>query len=130
MRSLGSFQLDFRPALLPWLALASCLLLTVGCGGGYGGGSGMGSGSTAAPTITTQPASQSVSAGSAVTFSVMATGTALSYQWMFNSANISGATMASYSIASVTAANAGTYAVQVSNSYGKVTSSPAMLTVM
>src|SRR5229473_2748645 len=41
-----------------------------------------------APTITTQPASQTVTAGQTATFSVVAAGTApLSYQWQKNGAN-------------------------------------------
>ncbi len=50
-----------------------------------------------APSITTQPASQTVTAGQTATFSVTATGTApLSYQWQKNGAAISGATSSSY----------------------------------
>ncbi len=44
-----------------------------------------------APTITTQPLSQSVTAGAAATFTVVAAGTApLSYQWSKNGATIGG----------------------------------------
>ena len=72
------------------------------------------------PAITTQPASQSVTAGSGVTFSVTATGTApLSYQWRKGGSNISGATSATYSMTNVQAADAGTYSVVVSNSAGQ-----------
>ncbi len=50
-----------------------------------------------APSITAQPASQTITAGQTATFSVTATGTApLSYQWQKNGAAISGATAASY----------------------------------
>jgi len=87
-------------------------------------------GGATAPTITTQPASQTVTAGSSVTFSVVASGTApLSYQWKFNGANISGATSSSFTIASAQSANAGSYTVTVSNSAGSVTSAAATLTV-
>src|SRR5207253_435276 len=49
------------------------------------------------PTITTQPASRTVTAGQTATFSVTATGTApLSYQWQRGGVPISGATLASY----------------------------------
>ncbi len=49
--------------------------------------------SAVAPTITTQPASQTVTAGQTATFNVAATGTApLSYQWKKNGTAISGAT--------------------------------------
>jgi glucose/arabinose dehydrogenase len=83
-----------------------------------------------APVITQQPAAATVSAGQPATFSVTATGTApLSYQWQKNNTNISGATNASYTIASVQAADAGAYRVVVSNAVGSVTSSAAQLTV-
>src|SRR5262249_32505844 len=50
-------------------------------------------GGTVAPHIATQPTGQTVVQGSAVTFTVTATGTqTLSYQWMFNGAAIWGAT--------------------------------------
>ncbi|MEI6084375.1 MAG: immunoglobulin domain-containing protein, partial [Verrucomicrobiota bacterium] len=83
-----------------------------------------------APSITTQPASQSVTAGSGATFSVVASGTApLTYQWRFNAANIAGATASSYSLANAQAANAGAYSVVIGNSAGTVTSVNATLTV-
>jgi type II secretory pathway component GspD/PulD (secretin) len=78
------------------------------------------------PSITTQPASQTVANGNNTTFSVTAEGTPpLSYQWYFNGSVISGATAANYSIISVTASNEGNYAVVITNSYGSVTSSNA-----
>jgi Bacterial Ig domain/Immunoglobulin domain len=82
------------------------------------------------PTITSQPVSQTVTAGATATFTVGATGTApLSYQWMMNSANISGATTSGLTLNNVTTANAGSYTVRVSNSAGSVTSAAATLTV-
>src|SRR2546426_5689650 len=49
-----------------------------------------------APTISTQPVNQTVTAGQTATFTVVATGTApLAYQWQKNGANIAGATAAS-----------------------------------
>ena len=46
-----------------------------------------------APTITTQPVNQTVTAGQTATFTVVAGGTApLSYQWQKNGVNIAGAT--------------------------------------
>ena len=85
----------------------------------------------AAPSITTQPvASQTLYAGSRVSFTVVADGTApIAYQWQFNGANISAATNASYSIGSVTTNNAGNYTVIVTNNFGSVTSSVAALAV-
>lgn len=82
------------------------------------------------PVITNQPQSQTVSQGNAVTFSVTATGTnPLTYQWRKNGVNISGATNAAYTIASVVAGDAGQYSVVVTNSAGTATSNNATLTV-
>ncbi len=83
-----------------------------------------------APTITVQPANQSISAGSGTSFSVTATGTApLSYQWRKNGTNITGATSATYTIASAALGDAGSYSVVVTNSAGSATSNAATLTV-
>jgi centrosomal CEP192-like protein/HYDIN/CFA65/VesB family protein/Ig-like domain-containing protein len=92
---------------------------------------GVGIQSVAAPSIATQPASQTVTAGQTATFSVAATGTApLSYQWQKNNAAISGATSASYTTPAETTSNSGAqYSAMVSNSAGTVTSSRATLTV-
>jgi hypothetical protein len=84
-----------------------------------------------APTISTQPASQSVTVGQTATFSVVAAGTApLSYQWQKNSSNISGATTSSYTTPATTSGdNGATFDVKVSNTAGNVTSNMATLTV-
>jgi hypothetical protein len=84
-----------------------------------------------APTITTQPVSQTVTAGQTATFSVVATGTPTpTYQWYQNSAAISGATASSYTTPVTTTANNGeTFYVVVTNSVGSVTSSTVKLTV-
>lgn len=85
---------------------------------------------TTAPSITTQPANVTVTAGAAASFSVVAAGTApLTYQWKKAGNSISGATSASYSIAAAQTADAGSYTVVVSNSAGSVTSNAATLTV-
>jgi hypothetical protein len=85
---------------------------------------------TTAPSITTQPAAQTVTAGAAASFTVAASGTApLSYQWRKDGTNLSGATSATYSIASAASGDAGTYSVVVSNSAGSATSNGATLTV-
>jgi type II secretory pathway component GspD/PulD (secretin) len=76
------------------------------------------------PSITAQPASQTVVSGNNTTFSVTAGGTPpLSYQWYFNGSPIAGANDANYSIIGVTASNEGSYSVVITNSYGSVTSS-------
>jgi hypothetical protein len=84
-----------------------------------------------APTITTQPANQTVTVGQTATFSVSATGTApLSYQWQKNSANINGATAASYTTpATVSGDNGAKFDVIVSNTVGTQTSTMATLIV-
>ena len=87
--------------------------------------------SVVAPTITTEPVSQTVNVGQTAAFSVAATGTApLTYQWRKNSANISGATAVSYTTpATVSGDNGATFDVIVSNSAGNQTSTKATLTV-
>jgi hypothetical protein len=84
-----------------------------------------------APTITTQPASQTVTAGQTATFMVAATGTApLGYQWKKNGASISGATSSSYTTPTTTSSDNGAqFTVVVSNSAGNATSNAATLTV-
>ena len=90
-----------------------------------------GPGSAMSPSITTQPADQTVTAGQIATFTVTAAGTApLSYQWQKGNANIAGATSASYTTPATTMTdNNSTYRVVVSNSAGSITSNPATLTV-
>jgi hypothetical protein len=85
-----------------------------------------------APTITTQPAALTVTAGAAATFTVVATGTpAPTYQWQKDGANCTGAsaTTATFTISAVATTDAGTYTVIVTNIVGHVTSNGAALTV-
>jgi hypothetical protein len=86
---------------------------------------------TVAPSISTQPVSQTVTAGQTATFSVAVTGSApLSYQWSKNAAAISGAISASYTTpASTSADNGALFKVTISNSAGSVSSNNATLTV-
>ena len=83
------------------------------------------------PSITTQPATQTVTAAQAATFSVVAVGTApLSYQWRKNGTAITAATSSSYSTPPTTSSdNAAQFTVVVANTAGSVTSSAATLTV-
>ncbi|MFT3866939.1 MAG: HYR domain-containing protein [Nibricoccus sp.] len=79
------------------------------------------------PVITTQPVNKTVTAGTTVTFRVVATGTApLTYQWMLNGIPVAGATAASYSIVA-SSSTIGTYAVVVTNVAGNITSADAIL---
>ncbi|GAA4341285.1 beta strand repeat-containing protein [Flaviaesturariibacter amylovorans] len=82
-----------------------------------------------APAITTQPTAQTVCAGQNFTFTVVASGTTPTYQWLFNGNPINGATGATYTSNGSTAASAGNYSVQVSNGCGNVTSNAVALTV-
>lgn len=84
-----------------------------------------------APYITVQPQNQTVLVGANATFSVIASGTpTLTYQWSLNGANIAGATTSSYTTnAVVIGANGISYTVGVTNSFGGVLSSAAVLTV-
>ncbi len=85
-----------------------------------------------APTIVTQPASQTVNELETATFTVVANGTApLTYQWQRDGADISGATGASYTTSvAAYSDNGASFTVVVSNSEGSVTSSAAVLTVI
>jgi len=84
-----------------------------------------------APSITTQPASQTVTAGQTATFTVAATSTApLNYQWQRNAVAISGATSSTYTTPATTSSDSGAqFTVLVSNAIGSITSNPATLTV-
>lgn len=81
------------------------------------------------PYVAQQPASQFPVVGSKVTFNVIASGTGpLGYQWEMNGTNIPGATASSYTNLNVQLANAGNYQIVVTNSFGSVTSSVAVIT--
>lgn len=80
-------------------------------------------------TITTQPASQTVAPGQSVTFTVAASGSGFTYQWQKNGAAISGASNASYTIASAQPSDAASYTAVVSAGSTSVTSNAATLSV-
>jgi hypothetical protein len=83
----------------------------------------------AAPTITAQPTSVTVTAGQTLTLTVTATGNDLTYQWSHGGAEIAGATAATYRKTNCTDADAGSYTVLVSNLLGQVRSNAATVTV-
>ena len=84
-----------------------------------------------APTVITQPLSQTVVAGANVTFTVVATGTLpFTYQWRKNGVNIPGATGSSLTLTGVLPGDGGDYSVVVTNSSGSDTSTAATLTVV
>ena len=112
-----------RRAALPALLFLICL--------GYACGNSNSTSNSAAPSITTQPSSQTVAVGQTATFTVAAAGTTpLTYQWQKGTANIAGATSPSYTTPATTMADSGTkFQVLVSNSAGNATSAAATLTV-
>lgn len=79
--------------------------------------------------ITQQPVGDDVCTGEEVSFSVVASGSNLTYQWRQNGQDIAGANSATYTIAAATANDAGTYTCFITSSCGEVTSSGAVLTV-
>ncbi len=83
------------------------------------------------PVIQRQPANQSAIAGQSATFSVSVTGaTPLSYFWRHNGSLLPGATLSSYTMASVQSSQGGTYSVLVTNVHGSLLSSNALLSVL
>jgi hypothetical protein len=83
-----------------------------------------------APSIAVQPASQEILVGYQAVLDVGVIGAQpLSYQWNFNGTNIDCATNLSLTVTNFQPVNAGSYAVVVSNSFGSVTSSNAVLSI-
>lgn len=89
-------------------------------------------GTITAPTIVSNPISQSVVVGGSVQFLVVALGGGLSYQWYKNGSVIIGATLTTYTTppAVYSTDNNASFTVIVSNSAGVATSTPAILTVL
>lgn len=123
----------FSPPGLTWRAalLVVAALFMAACGGG----SNTPGETPATAAITAQPTEQSVVAGTAATFNVVAAD-ATGYQWQSSSdggttfANVNAATSASHTTAATTLADSGTqYRVVVSGASNSVTSSAVTLTV-
>ena len=86
---------------------------------------------TLPPTILASPTNQYVALGSNVTLTVTAGGTpSLSYQWLFNGTNLSGAMASNLAITAAQTNQSGSYSVVVSNAYGTAVSPAAVLTVV
>ena len=84
-----------------------------------------------APVINLQPQSQTVLIGSNATLTVTAQGPPLlTYQWSWNGTNLTGATNATLLLSNMQLAQAGSYAVLVSNACGLAQSSNAVLTAV
>jgi hypothetical protein len=83
------------------------------------------------PFIITNPVSQSVSAGTPVTFSVLADGTpVLAYQWRLNGTDIPGATSNVFALPVPGDNDAGIYSARVFDPYGTTNSAEASLTII
>ncbi len=80
--------------------------------------------------ITCPPASQTVQRGQNATFTVSATGPSLTYQWLLNGVEISGATQASYTRSNVQPEHVGFCSVRVRSTAAQaVESAPAILEI-
>ena len=95
------------------------------------GGGGVQRDASGPVEIGTQPADQTVTTGQSAIFTVEVGGSPpFSYQWQKNGVAISGANAASYTSPASTLADSGSkFAVEITNSQGKVASNPASLTV-
>jgi alpha-tubulin suppressor-like RCC1 family protein len=83
------------------------------------------------PIITSPPQSQTAVVGSTVNFQASAAGAPpLAYQWSFNGSAIPGAGSTKLQLTNLQVSQSGSYTVVVTNTYGAVTSSPAILTVV
>jgi hypothetical protein len=84
----------------------------------------------AAPVFTTQPQSVTADVSTKVVFTAVAAGGPKpKYQWFLNGVTVSGGKSGTLTINKVKASDAGTYTVTATNSFGSVTSNPALLTV-
>ncbi len=80
------------------------------------------------PGIITQPQGQTNAVGATITFSFGASGSGtLACQWQFNGTNLAGATANPFVLVNAQLTNNGTYSVIVTNLFGSVTSSNAVL---
>lgn len=79
------------------------------------------------PLISLQPENQVVDPGGSASFTVIATGTELEYQWYRDQGRLSAETNATLTLQSVTASMLGSYRVVITNFLGSITSAAATL---
>src|SRR5207249_3585447 len=79
--------------------------------------------------ISSAPVDQTVCAGASASFSVSATGTGLSYQWLHNGTPVAGATGSSLNLGSAQSADVGRYDVMLSGACGAAQTVGANLVV-
>ncbi len=118
-----------RPLLAVLIVAAAAVGLGLQACGGSGATATAATPELAVPAIQTQPISAGVNVGGSASFSVVASGTGLAYQWRLGGVAIAGATAATYAVTNASATQAGDYDVVVSNSAGSVTSAAATLAV-
>lgn len=95
-----------------------------------GSGGTIGIATTAPAVVYAPPAAQTVSVGGRLTLSVTIGGVGpFTYQWFLNGTAITGATSATYNLASASSANAGTYTVRTTNAAGSTTINAGLVTV-
>lgn len=83
------------------------------------------------PIVLSNPSSVTRYTGLSASFSVRAGGSApLSYQWLFNSTNVSGQTATNLALSNLQLTQAGNYSVRITNPQGSITSSVAILTIL
>ena len=82
------------------------------------------------PVITNHPDDATVQEGESASFTVIAAGPDLQYQWKKDGENINGANDATFSINNVDEGDAGAYTVVVTNGEGSVTSDVSTLDVL
>jgi hypothetical protein len=83
-----------------------------------------------APLVLTAPVGATITAGQTATLNVKAAAIpAPTFQWSRNGTAIPGATGATLNLNGVRAGDAGSYAVTATNSAGRVTSTPAVITI-
>lgn len=81
------------------------------------------------PFLSSQPTNQLINAGQPVTFTVTVAGTSPAFQWRKDGITLNGATAQALTLNHVSWADRGGYDVVVSNAFGSVTSSIAVLNV-
>ena len=121
-RSFDSGQMDFND-----ITVGVGTFVAVGNGGLIAQSSPL---ITGAPQVILVPTNRTVFSGSAVTFTATVYGSApFAYQWLKNGTPISGATNAVLLLASLRLTDSGDYSVEVSNSFGLVTTAAGSLNV-
>lgn len=83
----------------------------------------------AIPVITYQPLSRTLEAGSPVSFTALASGEGISWQWNKNGSPIPGETQNVLSFSGISSADGASYTATATNSLGSATSNPAVLTL-